>query len=58
LATNESGHRLLAAVLLLVFALWFISLVWIVVSKRQPITVAREHGHRRRFTGSNHAKAS
>jgi hypothetical protein len=58
LATNNSGHRLLAALLLLVSALWFISLVWIVVSKRQPVIVANEHAHRRRFTGSNHAKAS
>jgi hypothetical protein len=36
LATNASVHRFIAVVLLLVSAVWVISLIWIVLSKRQP----------------------
>ena len=41
LATSASAHRFIAAVLLLVSAGWVISLIWIVLSKRQPIRIAR-----------------
>jgi hypothetical protein len=57
LATNASVHRFIAAVLLLVSAGWVISLIWIVLSKRQPRRIARERSYVSPFGRSNHAKA-
>jgi hypothetical protein len=56
LATNASVHRFIAAVLLLVSAGWVISLIWIVLSKRQPRRIATEHSYVPPFDRSNHAK--
>jgi hypothetical protein len=49
-------HRFIAAVLLLVSAGWVISLIWIVLSKRQPRRIARERSYVSPFNRSNHAK--
>ena len=57
IATNASVHRFIAAVLLLVSAGWVISLIWIVLSKRQPRGIARERSYVSPFGRSNHAKA-
>ena len=57
IATNASVHRFIAAVLLLVSAGWVISLIWIVLSKRQPSRIASERSHVSPFGKSNHAKA-
>lgn len=57
LATNTGGHRLLAAVLLLVSAGGVISLIWIGLSKRRSRRIANEQSYLGRFSGSNHAKA-
>ena len=43
LATNATVHRFIAAVLLLVSAGWVVSLIWIVLPKRQPRRSARDH---------------
>jgi hypothetical protein len=56
LATNASVHRFIAAVLLLVSAGWVISLIWIVLPKRQPRRIATERSYVSPFDRSNHAK--
>lgn len=56
-ATNASVHRFIAAVLLLVSAGWVISLIWILLSKRQPRRIARERSYLSPLGRSNHAKA-
>ena len=57
LSTNASVHRFIAAVLLLVSAGWVISLIWIVLSNRQPRRIARERSYVSPFDRSNQAKA-
>jgi hypothetical protein len=56
LDTNASVHRFIAAVLLLVSAGWVISLIWIVLSSRQPRRIASQRSYVSPLDKSNHAK--
>lgn len=59
-AVGDSGHRALAAILLLVSASWVVSLLWISCSRlrRKRIPVAASPSVKARYIRSNSAKAS
>ena len=59
-AVGNSGHRVLAAVLLLVSAVWVVSLIWICLSKsgRRKVSIARGPSIKPRSMRSNRARTS